>query len=51
MELGEDIDPYHTYTNTQHIPQEYLEMVADETPFIEDESGGDEFIYEDEFND
>ena len=51
VELGEDIDPYHTYTNTQHIPQEYLEMVADETPFIEDESGGDEFIYEDEFND
>ena len=51
MELGEDIDPYHTYTDTQHIPQEYLEMVAEETPFIEMESGGEEFIYEEEFND
>ena len=50
VELGEDIDPYHTYTNTQHIPQEYLEMVA-EDPLPIDDDGGDEFIYEDEFND
>ena len=51
MELGEDIDPYHTYTDTQHIPQEYLEMVAEETPFIEMESGGEEFICEEDYND
>ena len=49
VELGEDIDPYHTYTDTQHIPQEYLEMVAEDPLPIDD--GGEEFIYEDEFND
>jgi len=28
--LGKDIDPYHEYADTQHIPQEYLELVATE---------------------
>ena len=28
--LGKDIDPYHEYADTQHIPQEYLEIVASE---------------------
>ena len=49
--LGKDIDPYHEYADTQHIPQEYLELVAEKPQPVEDDSDGDDFIYEDVFND
>ena len=61
--LGKDIDPYHEYADTQHIPQEYLELVATEPEMSYQEmvdagyemSGEgiwmppqDEFVYEDD---
>ena len=49
--LGKDIDPYHEYADTQHIPQEYLELVAEKPQPVEDDSDDDDFIYEDVFND
>ena len=49
--LGKDIDPYHEYADTQHIPKEYFDLVAEEPQPVEDDSDGDDFIYEDVFND
>ena len=49
--LGKDIDPYHEYADTQHIPQEYLELVAEKPQPVEDDTDGEEFIYEEIFND
>ena len=49
--LGKDIDPYHEYADTQHIPKEYFDLVAEEPQPVEDDNDGDDFIYEDVFND
>ena len=44
--LGKDIDPYHEYADTQHIPQEYLELVAEDPKPIESHADDYEYVFD-----
>ena len=44
--LGKDIDPYHEYADTQHIPQEYLELVAEDPKPIEQHADDYEYVFD-----
>ena len=44
--LGKDIDPYHQYADTQHIPQEYFELVAEDPKPIEPHADDYEYVFD-----